>query len=133
MLVATVIRISRSSVNTRPSIDIRPPFSYQPPVFLGSRVHTAAAILIGSASCTRSLFIVYHGYLSPVARLAERSDATLDLEELVAQPVSELRCLAGERLKQTVVVRCVIERQERDESEGKQLWSCHVTDQRSPD
>jgi hypothetical protein len=65
MLVATVIRVSRSSVCTRSSIDIRSPFSYQPPFVLGSRVDAAAAILVGSASCTRSLFIVYHDHSLP--------------------------------------------------------------------
>jgi hypothetical protein len=43
----------------------------------------------------------------------------LDLEKLVAQPVSELRCPVGELRKQTVVVRSVIERQEREKREGK--------------
>ncbi len=43
----------------------------------------------------------------------------LDLEKLVAQPASELPRPVGERLEQTVVVRCVIERREREKREGK--------------
>jgi hypothetical protein len=65
--------------------------------------------------------IVFHrsSLLLSLARSTKRSDATLDLEKLVAQPVSEMRCPVGHHVNQTVVVRCVIERQERKKREDK--------------
>jgi hypothetical protein len=65
--------------------------------------------------------IAFHrsSLLLSLARSTKRSDATLDFEKLVAQPVSEMRCLVGHHLNQTVVVICVIERQERENREDK--------------
>jgi hypothetical protein len=50
--------------------------------------------------------IAFHrsSLLLSLTRLTKRSDATLDLEKLIAQPASEQRCSVGERIKQATVV-----------------------------